>query len=132
MSFESRLRQLARGASLNIAEVDYRHALLKFRMASDAVQPVWIIPYDDVWEFSTQSALKCDRREDFPQAILAVLLAKNSKNKRAFWCIETINGRYTLSAMLNFPETGLTSAEFERICWSLVKEVDNLEQAVLK
>jgi hypothetical protein len=130
MSFENRVRQLAQGASLNIAKVDNRLALLKFKMASGVVQPLWIIPYDDVWEFSTQSGFQLERAEDFPQALLTVLLTKNGKNKRAFWCIETIADQYTLSAMLNFPETALTSAEFGRICWALASEVEMVEQAI--
>ena len=67
----------------------------------------------------------------FHRDCLAILLAKNSKNKRAFWCMEELDGKHVLSAMANFPETALTAAEFDRICHALVIEVDNIEQALM-
>jgi len=73
--------------------------------------------------------IKFPNASDFPQALL---MTKNSKNKRAFWCIEAISGQHVLSAMLNVPESALTAAEFGRICKALVNEVDTLERALMK
>ena len=125
--FESRLQQLASGASINVAELDSRHALIKFTMQSGVVQPVFVIPFDEVWEFSVPSIIKVPNIADFPQALLAALLTANSKNKRSFWCVEQLNGSFLLSAMLNFPDDNLTPAEFLRICNALVLEVEKLE-----
>lgn len=129
--FELRLRQIASNASLNVHTVDNRHALLMFKARSGRSQPLYVIPYDDVWEFSVPSAIKAGGPGEFPQVILGSLLAKNAKNKRAFWCIEQINGQCVLSAMLNFPNANLTGAEFGNICRALVTEVDNLESMFL-
>lgn len=128
MNFETQVRQLAQGSSLKIYKVDYRHAELLFTI-SGRDQALWVLPFGDVWEFSVQSALKFDNEEAFPQWLLATVLTQNSKNKRAFWCIETLNNKYVLSAMLNFPSSVLSPSEFYNICWALVREVDVLEQA---
>lgn len=130
MGFESRVRQLCTAASLKIAEVDQKHAVLRFSSQS-GTQTLWILPFDDVWEFSCQSAVSFPNIDDFPQKIAVLMLAMNAKNKRAFWCIEKISDKHVLSAMLNFPETALTAAEFERICFAIVREVERLEQALL-
>lgn len=130
MSFEYQVKQLAQGASLKISNVDYKHATLLFDRARGGVQALWIIPYGDVWEFSVQSAVRYDNPQEFPQWLMAGLLTKNSKNKRAYWCIEILGGKHVLSAMLNFPASVLTSSEFASICRALVTEVEVLEQAI--
>lgn len=132
MSFENRVKQLATGASLKISDLDDRHAVLKFTMVGGRVQPLWVVPFEEVWEFSVPSAIYYDSVGSFPQALLAALMAINAKRKRAFWAIEHNSGKHILSAMLNFPDDNLTPAEFSRICWALVHEVESLEQAFLK
>ena len=132
MSFETSLQKLADGAALKVAELTHRHAILKFNMSSGRVQTVWVLPFDDVWEFSAQSMLEYDSVDDFPLWILQTVLAKNSKNKRAFWCLEELRGKHILSAMVNFPNAALTAAEFDRICRALAQEVDNFEQIIFK
>jgi hypothetical protein len=129
MAFEDQVRELARGASLNVYEVTPKHATLIFTMASGQKQILWILPFGDVWEFSVQSAIKVDKPDGFPQWLLVTLLTKNSKNKRGYWCIETISGKHILSAMTNFPSSALSASEFNTICWALVREVEKLEQA---
>ncbi len=130
MAFEGHVRQLADAASLKIAEVDEKHAVFRFNSDS-GTQTLWVLPFDDVWEFSCQSAINFPNIEDFPQKIAVLMLAMNAKNKRAFWCIEKIGDKHVLSAMLNFPQTALTAAEFERICIAIVREVERLEKALL-
>lgn len=130
--FEWRLQQLASGASLKVAELKSTHAILRFSMNSGLTQNVFIVPYDEVWEFSVQSAIQFYNPAEFPQVLLAALLVQNTKNKRAFWCIEQLNGKYVLSGMLNFPADNLTPVEFDRICRALVTEVDKLETAFLR
>ena len=129
MDFEKRLKQLADASKLKVAEVDDKHALLSFAI-EDRTQILWVIPYDDVWEFSCQSAVSFDKIEEVPASIASLVLSINAKNKRSFWCLEKIREKHVLSAMLNFPETALTAAEFERISWAIVKEVDRLERAL--
>lgn len=131
MTFEQRVRQLASGASLKIFEADNRRATLKFTMKSGRTQPLWIIPFDDVWEFSVPSVIAFRSLADFPHALLAMLMTINAKRKRAFWAIESVAGMHVVSAMLNFPSDNLTPVEFARICRALVFEVENLEQAFL-
>jgi len=130
--FEWRLQQLASGASLRVSELKSTHAILRFSMNSGLTQNVFIVPYNEVWEFSVQSAIKFYNATEFPQALLATLFVQNSKNKRAFWCIEQLGGEYVLSGMLNFPADNLTPAEFSRICNALVTEVDKLEMVFLR
>ena len=130
MSFGTRVLELAGEASLQVSDVNERRGLISFNVEGRK-QVVWIIPYDDIWEFSVQSAVQFSSLEEFPQGLLAILLAKNSKNKRSFWCMEELDGKHVLSAMANLPETALTAAEFDRICHALVLEVDNLEQALM-
>jgi hypothetical protein len=132
MDFESQVKHLAYDASLKIAESDGNHALLKFNMGNGRVQPVWIIPYDDVWEFSCPSIIAFERLDDFPQWLLCIVMTQNSKSKRTFWCIEGVGSKHVLSAMLNFPVSAITAAEFDRICRALVTEVDALEEAFRK
>ena len=132
MSFESRIRRVASEASLNIAKANETFGLLKFNMESGNVQPVYVVPFDEVWEFSTQSALDTDDIFKFPSGILAWVLFRNSKSKRAYWCIESIQDKYYLSAMTNIPDISITPAEFSRTCRALVAEVEQLELALAK
>lgn len=129
MSFETRIQQLANGAGLKVASVNSQLATLLFD--SDLrVYRAFVIPFGDVWEFSVQSLISFDKEDKFPQFILAMLLARNSKSKRGFWCIEALGGKHVLSAMLNVPDVSLTAAEFERICKALVTEVVAIETAI--
>ena len=131
VSFENKISDLARRTSLKVAEVDATHAKLRFIMNSGLSQTLWILPFGDVWEFSVQSGIQLDSLDKFPQWLLAWLLTQNSKNKRAYWCIETLGGKYVLSAMLNFPASVLDANEFQHVCLALVSEVERLEQAFL-
>jgi hypothetical protein len=129
MSFDRHLRQLAQNANLKVADADHRRAMMKFETKT-GTKTLWIIPYDDMWEFSAQSAIKFPQLADCPQWIAVVVLSINAKNKRAFWCIEKIRGEHVMSAMLNFPASALTPALFHDICWDIVREVAKFEMAV--
>ena len=129
MSFETRIQQLANGAGLKVTGVNSFLATLLFD-SDFRVYRAYIMPFGDVWEFSVQSLFSFDNEDKFPQVILAMLLARNSKSKRGFWCIEALEGKHVLSAMLNVPDVSLTSAEFERICRALVHEVAVIETAI--
>ncbi len=131
MLFETHIRQLAEGASLKVYEANERHAKILFKMESGRTQTIWVLPFGDVWEFSVQSAIRYDNLDSFPQWLLATLMTQNSKNKRAYWCIETLSGQHVLSAMLNFPASVLNSVEFSKICLAVVHEVEVLEQAFI-
>jgi hypothetical protein len=92
-------------------------------------QPLFILPYGNVWEFSCPSIIKADRSEEIPTFILTAVLEINAKKKRGFWCIEEISGKQTLEYMHNIPESLLTPEEFHTISWGIVKEVESLEEA---
>ena len=130
-SFETRVRELANRADLRIHDLNSSRAQLRFSCKRNS-QVLWIYPFDTIWEFSCVSAITFRNAEDFPQAILAVVLMKNSKNKRGFWCLEKLRDEYALEYMQNFAEYLLTPDEFERTCWSIVREVDDLEAAVFR
>jgi len=129
-AFHARVRELSNRAGLMIEDVTTQRAKLRFRCSRDS-QILWIYPYDTVWEFSCRSAFSHPEPGRFPQALLAAVLVENSKNKRGFWCLEKIGAEYVLEYMQNFPEYLLTPDEFDKICWGVVKEVDNLEAALL-
>lgn len=129
MSFGTRVLQLANGVGLKVERANDYIATLLFN-SNFRVYPLHIVPFSDVWEFSVQSLISFDKEDEFPQFILAMLMSRNSKSKRGFWCIESLGGKYCLSAMFNAPETSLTAAEFNRVCSALVSEVTAIEQAV--
>lgn len=132
MSFETRFRNLASEASLNVNKASERLGLLVFTMESGVNQPVFVLPFEEIWEFSTPSMLAVDDIDELPKFVLATLLLRNSKNKRGFWCIEAVEEKLIVTAMTNVPEASITAAEFERICRNLVYQVELLEQIVRK
>jgi len=128
--FRERLTQLANGASLKVAQVDEKHAKLLFNSDTGS-QTVWILPYNEIWEFSCQSGYSVGDVAEMPQALLAALMQQNAQNKRASWCIEKIGQKFILSVMTNFPVDSLTAAEFGRICVALVNEVERFEKLLI-
>ena len=130
-SFDERLNELAGGTGLSIGALVGGKAKLAFQCKRET-QTLWIVPYGDgIWEFSCVSVVIFPTLEEFPQPIVASTLAQNSKNKRGFWCIEDLNGRFALEYMHNIPEYLLDAQEFNTICWNVVTMVDNLESAIL-
>ncbi len=127
-SFEKRVKDLAGRAGLKIADINSSRAKLLFTV-NDHTQPLWIFPYEGVWEFSCPSIIALPRAEDIPSAILIAVLEQNAREKRGFWCLERINGEATLEYMHNMPDNLLTPQEFSNICWGIVREVEALEQA---
>lgn len=127
-AFERRLKDLAKRSGLKVAEVGSSSAKLMFDVGRHS-QPLFILPFGNVWEFSCPSIIRVDRSEDFPIFILTMVLEINAKQKRGFWCIEQLGGKYTLEYMHNIPEALLTPDEFSNICWGIVKEVEALEEA---
>lgn len=126
--FQRRMKNLCSRSGLKIADLDERQAKMIFNI-SGRRQPLFIINYDGVWEFSCPTILSAPEISEFPAVIMAFVLEQNAKNKRGFWCIETIGSKKVLSYMHNIPGDILTPQEFEKICWQIVKEVDKLEQA---
>lgn len=127
-AFQRRITDLARQSGLKIAELGSSSAKLIFDVGEHS-QPLFILPYEGVWEFSCPSIIRVDRSEDFPSFILTTVLEINAKKKRGFWCIEKIGGKETLEYMHNIPESLLTPSEFNAICWGIVREVESLEEA---
>ena len=127
-AFQRQLKDLARRSDLKIAELKSEAAKMLFTV-SGHTQPLYIIDYSGVWEFSCPSIIVMDDVTDIPHPVLAFVLEQNAKNKRGFWCIETIGGKKVISYMHNVPANLLTPDEFYEICWGIVKEVEALEEA---
>ncbi len=130
-AFERRVKELADRSSLKIADLNSRRARLLFTIG-EHTQPLWIVPYGEVWEFSCPSIIAAEDADDIPKPVLVAVLERNAQKKRGFWCIETIGGKKTLEFMHNIPEGLLTPDEFRKICWSVVKEVEALEGAFIE
>lgn len=127
-SFEKRVKELARRSGLKIADLTSRRAKLLFSL-NGHTQPLWIFPYNGVWEFSCPSLIAVSDVDIIPKGVLQFVLGRNSTVKRGFWCIEEIGGQHVLEYMHNIPEQLLTPEEFHSICWGIVKEVEMLEEA---
>ncbi|RIK45823.1 MAG: hypothetical protein DCC57_16150 [Chloroflexi bacterium] len=129
-SFEKRVKELANRSGLKLAEVSASRAKLLFTIGGHT-QPLWILPYGTVWEFSCPSIVAVENTAELPQPLLVSVLQINATNKRGFWCLEKLGGKEVLEYMHNVPESLLTPDEFERICRSTVSEVEAFEQACL-
>lgn len=128
-AFERRVKELSSRAGLKVSELSSQRAKLMFNVEGHS-QPLFIIPYEGVWEFSCPSILAVDDAKEIPSAILIVVLKENSTAKRGFWCIERIGDKDVLEYMHNIPENLLTSDEFYKICWGVVKQVEKLEEVM--
>ncbi len=125
-AFERHIKDLARRSDLKIATCTAKSAKLLFTVNGHN-QPLYVIPYDNVWEFSCPSMLVVDNPSEIPSAIMIYVLKENSKAKRGFWCVEEIQGKHVLEYMHNLPEAIITPDEFYQTCWGIVKQVDALE-----
>jgi hypothetical protein len=128
-AFERRCRDLAKKSGLKIAEIDATQAKLLFEV-NGHTQPLFIMPYEGVWEFSCPTMAAMSRSTDFPTAIMAFALEHNSGYKRGFWCIEELGRMQVLEYMHNVPPDLLTPGEFGSVCWHIVKQVEALECAL--
>jgi len=126
-AFQRRLKDLAQRSGLKIADLRSGSAKLLFSVGGHT-QPLFIIDYDGIWEFSCPTIIAMDDVSKIPHAILAFVLEQNATNKRGFWCIETIGGKKVIEYMHNIPEKLLTPDEFRKLCWAIVKQVEALEE----
>ncbi|MCX7753754.1 MAG: hypothetical protein N2117_00725 [Anaerolineales bacterium] len=129
--FERKIKKLASESGLKIADLKSSGAKFLFNV-SGHTQPLFIIPYRELWELSCPTIVALDNLDDFPQFILALALKDNATNKRGFWCIEKIGGKEVLEYMHNIPESSLTADEFYKACWYVVTQVERLEDAFRK
>jgi len=127
-AFEKQMKDLAQRSGLKIADLSSERAKLVFNLNGHR-QPLWVLPYDGVWEFSCPSVIAVDAMDIIPKPVLQFVLVRNATVKRGFWCVEKISGKHVLEYMHNVPEKLLTPDEFNSICWSIVKEVERLENA---
>lgn len=127
-AFERRVKDLARRADLKISDLSSSRAKLIFNVGGHS-QPLFIIPYESIWEFSCPSIIAVDDADDIPAPILITVLKQNANAMRGFWCIEQIGNKEVLECMHNIPEALLTPEEFYNICWGIVRQVEALEEA---
>jgi hypothetical protein len=126
--FQQRVTDLARRANIKVADLEPHMATLSWIVGRNE-QPLFIVPYGDVWEFSCPSFVAVDDCLDIPKQILAEALKDNASKKRGFWCIEEMGGQDVLEFMHNMPHRLLTPGEFREICEGIVAVVEEAEQA---
>lgn len=126
--FEKRMKDLAQRSGLKVADLSSRSGKLIFNIHGHR-QPLLVLPFDGVWEFSCPSVIADSDMDIIPKPVLQFVLERNSTVKRGFWCIREIGGESVLVYMHNIPQQLLTPEEFHSICWGVVKEVEQLENA---
>lgn len=127
--FKRRMKDLANRAGLKIDKLESDFASLVFRLG-DHRQPLFVSDYDGTWEFQCPSIIAMDDSSDIPHFVLCFVLEQNARNRRGFWCIETLGGKKTIAYMHNVQESTLTPDEFSRVCWQVVREVEAFESAM--
>ncbi|WP_322508508.1 hypothetical protein [Anaerolinea sp.] len=131
VNFKSTVTRYCQQIGWKVAEVDDRHAMLKFTMESGRNQVLWILRYDKTLEFSVPSMAQFDREEDIPHFLSTVLMRRSSQKKIGFWCIEEINGRYIYSCMHNAEIQLMDIPYFRDVVVALISECDEFEGILL-
>jgi hypothetical protein len=118
---------LCKQVNWKISEIDDRHAILRFQMESGRSQPLFILRYDYLLEFSVPSMLAFDDVNEIPSAFSALMLQRNAQSKLGFWCIEKIASKFVFSIMYNIEMELLTPEYFQRVVQHLIRECDSLD-----
>lgn len=127
VNFKSTVQKYCQQIGWKIAEIDDKHAVLKFSMDSGRNQNLWIIRYESTLEFSVPSMANFDSEDNIPHYLSSLLLKRNSQKKIGFWCIEEIGGKHIYSYMHN-AELQLINVEyFQDVVRTLINECDKFE-----
>lgn len=127
VNFKQTVQRYCNEIGWKIAEIDDKHATLKFNMDSGRTQTLWIIRYDTTLEFSVPSLAQFDSEDKIPHYLSTLLLKRNSQNKIGFWCIEESGGKQIYSYMHNAEAELINTEYFMRVVGLLVKECDDFE-----
>lgn len=100
-AFTARVQALAYQADLKTSELTAGSAKLIFTFDTNSAatrQTVWVIPYDDTWEFSCLSFIKERDPQEIPKALLIYALQQNARNMRGFWTLNHYENLATTSS----------------------------------
>jgi len=132
VNFENTIKKYCAANDWRIAELDNKHAVLRFSMSSGRTQILYIIRFESTLEFSVPSMAVFDSEDDIPHFISTLLLKRSSEIKVGFWCIETIRGKCLYSCMHNAEMQLIDSGYFARVVRALINECDNFEDIYKK
>lgn len=126
-NFQSTITKFCGEHGWKIAEIDDRHAVLRFSMESGRHQTLYIIRYESTLEFSVPSNAAFDSEDSLPHELSTLLCKRNAQKKIGFWCIEEIQGKLVYSYMHNVELKLMDSEFFGRVVRACVKECDDFE-----
>ncbi len=128
-AFQRRIRRLARESELIVS--DLRSDVAKLLVdVNGTFRNLYVTDYDGIWEFAGYTIVAGDSADDFPHALLAMLLEHNSTAKRGFWSMASLADRIVIVYMHNMPSSLLTAEEFREICGTVVRQAEMLNDAV--
>jgi len=127
VNFKSTVQKYCQLIGWKIAEIDDKHAVLKFSMDSGRNQNLWIIRYESTLEFSVPSMANFDSEDNIPHYLSSLLLKRNSQKKIGFWCIEEIGGKHIYSYMHNTELQLINTEYFQYVVRALINECDEFE-----
>ncbi len=132
MNFKGTVQKYCAQQGWKIADIDDKHAVLRFTMNSGRNQTLYIIRYDSTLEFSVPSLAAFDSEDQIPHYLSTILLKRSSQRKIGFWCIEQIGGKQVYSCMHNAEMKLIDADYFAQIVRVLVNECDDFEDTLLK
>lgn len=127
VNFKNTVQKYCQQIGWKIAEIDDKHAVLKFSMDSGRNQNLWIIRYESTLEFSVPSMANFDSEDNVPHYLSSLLLKRNSQKKIGFWCIEEIGGKHIYSYMHNAELQLINTEYFQDVVRTLINECDKFE-----
>ncbi|HQN43528.1 MAG TPA: hypothetical protein PLA25_05305 [Anaerolineaceae bacterium] len=130
--FKSLVEKYCKQQDWKIAEIDDKHATIRFNMESGRVQTLYIIKYDNTLEFSVPSLAAFDSEDKIPHFLSTILLKKSATQKVGFWTIEEIGGKHVYSVMQNVEMQLLEAEYFTKVVRALVSQCDDFEGLLLK
>lgn len=131
-NFKGTIQRYCANAGWRIAELDDKHAVLRFNMNSGRVQTLYVVRFETTLEFSVPSAAIFDSEDEIPHVLSTALLERNAEKKYGFWCIEKLNGRYAYSYMHNAELQLIDSAYFAAVVRALTNECDDFEALLFR
>lgn len=127
VNFKGTVQKYCQQVGWKIAEIDDKHAILKFSMDSGRNQSLWIIRYESTLEFSVPSFAHFDSEDNIPDTLSTILLRRNAQNKIGFWCLENVGGKFVFSCMHNAELELINVDYFARVVRGLIGECDMFE-----
>ncbi len=131
VNFRTTIQRYCSQVGWKIAEIDNKHATLKFSMDSGRDQTLYIIPYESTLEFSVPSMAIFNTEDDIPHFLSTFLLQRSAEKKIGFWCIEKVGGKFVYSYMHNAEIQLIDVNYFAKVVRALIKECDDFEGVLI-